>query len=185
MTIYAIITLNVLFGGLSFKDATLGDIIQAVGMSKNGDAAVENLQLMTILNYTTTTCAVITTIWHVYGVLTTTECRPRVAALTGLIPVGLWWFVIYCIFGCTEVGWQFHGAVYIGLVPLYSLLTQRQIICCMSRQPQREFAFEPLLFAILPLNRYLALGADEGTLLCGLLALTTLQFFWFVVGTIY
>ena len=134
MTGYFIITLNVLLGG-RFNEATLsevapnsllhpvGDLIQMLGLTENGDAAVGNFSLMHCLNFTTIIMGTLTTIWHVYGVLTTTVCRPRIASLAGLGPVALWWFIIWCVFWCTEFGFQYQGAVLIGLVPIYSLLT--------------------------------------------------------------
>lgn len=77
--------------------------------------------------------AIGTTTFHIITVLTKTEQKPAISALTGLVPVIEWWFILVCCFGFTDAAWEHTGVINVGFVFVYSLLNCRQIVTNMTR----------------------------------------------------
>jgi len=154
MVAYFGIGLNAFFGfpmnTTTFKDvfpqATLGTLSGYAGES------VDDWMAMNMLTLLIGAGAMGTTIFHIFTVLSKTETKPAIGALTGLLPVIEWWLMIVCIFGFSELAWTQTGLIVSGLNATYSLLNCRQIVTNMTRQWLSPCPWEPMLFLVFPIN---------------------------------
>jgi len=85
---------------------------------------VQDVELFDCLSWLTILMAGITITFLLISVITKTDqSKPKIAALIGLTPLCLWFSVLFMIFNCTEIAYDYQGAIYFGLIPLFSMLT--------------------------------------------------------------
>lgn len=143
----------------------------------------------------------VTILTSIYNAISTTEIRPRILVLKGLMPLVMYTNMFYLIFRYTDWAWTHAGYVVMMSCPIVSLINSRQIVCNVANQKMSCLPLSTLWYFLFPLNRMLpqwypeittyatadngqALVFAEGHVALFVTLITSLWYLHFAVGTI-
>ena len=156
--------------------------------------------LISLSNLIAVTVSVIQLTTSVYNALVHTPHRPRFKVLKGLIPMVLAVSMFWWIFHFTDWAWSHAGYVTIMMIPVFSLINSRQIVCNVADMDMDCFPKSTLWYLLFPINRLLpqyvqvptnAIGLNgtplifqEGHVALFVFAVTLFWYLHFACGTV-
>jgi len=94
--------------------------------------------------------------YSAYQSISKTDWKPAYTCLSGLVPIVMFYCSMIVLFTQTEWAKQNPALACILCIPLYSLMTARQIVCNVTKMHLDPICKSSFWFLLFPLNRYAA-----------------------------